>query len=182
MILHTIEVKALPDYRPFLRFNNGAAGEVDLRDELEGGNIRRTERPGPICHRVSAPRDENRGVGQRAQSRTNGDLELMSSEAITQTHQAAGIIPAAPWRVRALSVLPEWQLAVSFNDGLSGIVDVSALVNGAAAGVFEALRAPTFFATAYLDCGAVAWPNGADLAPDAMHKEICRCGVWRILD
>jgi hypothetical protein len=36
MILHTTEVKALPAYRPFLRFNNGATGEVDLRNELEG--------------------------------------------------------------------------------------------------------------------------------------------------
>lgn len=36
MILHTIEVKPLPDYRLFLRFNNGAAGEVDLSAELEG--------------------------------------------------------------------------------------------------------------------------------------------------
>ena len=106
----------------------------------------------------------------------------MSSEAITETHQAAGIIHAAPWRLRALSVLPEWRLAVTFNDGSSGIVDVSALVNGPDAGVFEALRDPAFFATAYLDCGAVTWPNGADLAPDAMHKEIRRCGVWRILD
>ena len=106
----------------------------------------------------------------------------MSSETITETHQTAGIIPAAPWRLRALSVLPEWQLAVTFNDGSSGIVDISALVNGADAGVFEALREPAFFAKAYLDCGAVAWPNGADLAPDAMYKEIRRCGTWRILD
>lgn len=36
MILHTTEVKALPGYRLFLRFNNGVAGEIDLRDELEG--------------------------------------------------------------------------------------------------------------------------------------------------
>ena len=36
MILHTTEVKALPGYRLFLRFNNGASGEVDLRGELEG--------------------------------------------------------------------------------------------------------------------------------------------------
>jgi Protein of unknown function (DUF2442) len=106
----------------------------------------------------------------------------MSSETIAETHQTAGIIPAAPWRVRALSVLPEWRLAVTFNDGLSGIVDVSALVNLPNAGVFEALRNPAYFATAYLDYGAVTWPNGADLAPDAMHKEIHCCGVWRILD
>jgi hypothetical protein len=82
----------------------------------------------------------------------------------------------------AFSVLPDWQLAVKFNDGSSGIVDLSALANGPDAGIFEALRDPSFFAQAYLDCGAVAWPNGADLAPDAMFKEIQRCGVWRILD
>ncbi|MFZ4536743.1 DUF2442 domain-containing protein [Propionivibrio sp.] len=106
----------------------------------------------------------------------------MSSEAVTQTNQAAGIIPVAPWRLRALSVLPEWQLAVTFNDGSRGIVDLSALVHGPDAGVFEALRDPVFFATAYLDCGAVTWTNGADLSPSAMHKEIQRCGVWRILE
>jgi hypothetical protein len=92
------------------------------------------------------------------------------------------VIPAAPWRLRALSILPQWQLAVTFNDGLTGIVDVSVLVQGRDAGVFEALREPAFFAKAYLDCGAVTWPNGADIAPDAMYKEIRRSGVWRIVD
>jgi hypothetical protein len=106
----------------------------------------------------------------------------MSCQATTETHTAAGIIPSAPWRVREFGVLPEWQLTITFNDGMSGIVDVSALVNGPDAGVFEALRDPDFFATAYLDCGAVAWPNGADLAPDAMYKEIRRSGIWRVVD
>ena len=36
MILHTTEVTPLPSFRLFLRFNNGAAGEVDLSAELEG--------------------------------------------------------------------------------------------------------------------------------------------------
>lgn len=36
MILHTTEVIPLPNYRLFLRFNNGEAGEVDLADELDG--------------------------------------------------------------------------------------------------------------------------------------------------
>lgn len=106
----------------------------------------------------------------------------MSRQTATETHQATGVIPAAPWRLRALSVLPQWQLAVTFNDGLTGIVDVSALVQGPAPGVFEALRDPAYFAQAYLDCGALAWPNGADIAPDTLHKEISRSGVCRILD
>lgn len=106
----------------------------------------------------------------------------MSSEATTETNQAAGVIPAAVWLVRAISVLPEWQLAVTFNDGLAGIVDLSHLVNAPDAGVFEALRDPGFFERAFVDCGAVTWPNGADLAPDGIYEEIRRSGTCRILD
>lgn len=106
----------------------------------------------------------------------------MSSETITESHQTIGVTPAAPWRVRAVGILPDWQLAVTFNDGLSGIVDVSVLVNGPDAGIFERLRDPDFFAKAFLDCGALTWPNGADIAPDAMYKEIHRCGVYQILE
>ena len=36
MILHTTEVMPLSDYRLFLRFNNGDAGEIDLSGELDG--------------------------------------------------------------------------------------------------------------------------------------------------
>lgn len=106
----------------------------------------------------------------------------MSRQAVTQSDQTTGVVPAAPWRLRELSVLPQWRLAVTFNDGSTGIVDVSGLVQGPDAGVFEALRDPAFFASAYLDRGAVTWPNGADLAPDAMHKAIRRTGVWCVAD
>ena len=36
MILHVVEVKYLHDYVIWVRFNDGAAGEVDLSKELEG--------------------------------------------------------------------------------------------------------------------------------------------------
>lgn len=106
----------------------------------------------------------------------------MPSQATAKADQTAGVIPAAPWRLRAVSVLPDWQLAVTFNDGLTGIVDVAELVNAPDAGIFAALRDVDFFAQVRLECGAVAWPNGADLAPDAMHKEIRRTGIWRITE
>lgn len=106
----------------------------------------------------------------------------MSSQAITETHQATGVTPTTPWRVRALSVLPQWQLVVTFNDGTTGIVDVFSLVHGSDPGVFEALRDPAFFARAFLNYGAITWPNGADLAPYAMYKEICSSGVCCIMD
>lgn len=36
MILHVEEARYLHDYVIWLRFNNGAEGEIDLKDELEG--------------------------------------------------------------------------------------------------------------------------------------------------
>jgi len=36
MILHVKEAKYLHDYVIWLRFNDGAEGEIDLREELEG--------------------------------------------------------------------------------------------------------------------------------------------------
>lgn len=106
----------------------------------------------------------------------------MPIEAVAEAYQATGVIPAAPWRVKAVGVLPDWRLTVTFNDGATGIVELAGLVNGPDAGVFAALRDPVFFARVFLDCGAPAWPNGADLAPDAMHRDIRQTGVCRIAD
>lgn len=47
--------------------------------------------------------------------------------------------------------------------------------------IFEPLRDPAVFAEARVVMGAVQWPNGADLAPDAMYDAIHESGVW-VLD
>jgi hypothetical protein len=47
--------------------------------------------------------------------------------------------------------------------------------------IFEQLRDPVMFARAQVVLGAVQWPNGADLAPDAMYDAIREHGVW-VLD
>jgi hypothetical protein len=36
MFLHVLEAKHLEAYRVWLKFNDGASGEVDLSDELDG--------------------------------------------------------------------------------------------------------------------------------------------------
>jgi hypothetical protein len=46
------------------------------------------------------------------------------------------------------------------------------------AGVFRSLADPAAFADVSVVFGAVTWANGVDLAPDAMHDEIARNGVW----
>jgi hypothetical protein len=77
-----------------------------------------------------------------------------------------------------VQALPDYRLAVKFIDGTSGEVDISRLVMSDSAGVFLQLRDPILFAAAYVEYGAVVWPGGIDLAPDAMYDEIKKNGRW----
>ena len=49
----------------------------------------------------------------------------MSIQTTPEADKATGVIPAAPWRIKALSVLPDYRLAVTFMDGINGIADFS---------------------------------------------------------
>jgi hypothetical protein len=69
-------------------------------------------------------------------------------------------------------------LAVRFIDGTHGRVDLTRLVDGSAAGVFESLRDEKAFRAVAVTDGAVSWPNGLDLAPDAMYDAIKEAGHW----
>jgi hypothetical protein len=82
------------------------------------------------------------------------------------------------WRVAEVRALDGSRLHVRFVDGLSGIVDMSALVHSASAGVSAQLAGPTLFAAVRLVPGAVVWPGEIDIAPDAMHAEISSRGTW----
>lgn len=73
-------------------------------------------------------------------------------------------------KVVHVQALENHQLQVKFDDGVEGIVDCKSTLYGS---VFEPLKDPTFFAQVTIDeFGAVCWPNGADLAPDAMHDNL----------
>ena len=85
-----------------------------------------------------------------------------------------------PWRVTSVAALPDSRLRVTFVDGAVGEVHMRWFlshprIDGT---IFEALRAAAVFAQARVELGAIQWPNGADLAPDAMHEAIRERGVW----
>lgn len=73
-------------------------------------------------------------------------------------------------RVIRVKPLSAYRLFVEFADGVKGEVDLSERLFGP---IFEPLKDPDFFSRADIDTfGAVCWPNGADLAPDAMHETL----------
>ena len=62
------------------------------------------------------------------------------------------------------------RLHVEFDDGVAGTIDLSGELDGE---VFQPLRDEAVFRqVAFDEFGAVCWPNGPDLAPDAMHSEL----------
>jgi uncharacterized protein DUF2442 len=70
-----------------------------------------------------------------------------------------------------LDVLEDYRLRLAFDDGITGDVDLSNLLD--AGPVFQPLRDPRFFAQAYIDpqTRTVAWPGGIDLDPEGLHEE-----------
>jgi hypothetical protein len=73
-------------------------------------------------------------------------------------------------RVVRVTPLPNYRLQVEFDDGVAGIIDIAGELSGP---VFEPLRDETLFRQVTVDdFGAACWPNGPDLAPDAMYSEI----------
>lgn len=71
-------------------------------------------------------------------------------------------------RITHAQVCGPHSLRLTFNDGATGVADLRPLLQGP---VFEPLRDPAYFSTVTLDpvCGTVVWPNGADLAPEALR-------------
>lgn len=62
------------------------------------------------------------------------------------------------------------RLFVEFADGTKGEIDLSDRLFGP---VFEPLKDWKFFSQAAIDeFGVVCWPNGADLAPDALYQVV----------
>jgi hypothetical protein len=60
-------------------------------------------------------------------------------------------------------------IAMRFNDGTEKHIDISQWFKGP---VFKALKDPKFFAKFFLEGGTLAWPNGVDIAPEALYDAV----------
>ena len=61
----------------------------------------------------------------------------------------------------------EYRIHVTFNDGIQATLDFAPWFQGP---VFEPLKDVEFFKRYFLDGGTVAWPNGADIAPETLYE------------
>jgi hypothetical protein len=66
--------------------------------------------------------------------------------------------------------MPGYRLAVTFQDGTTGIADFSGVLTAQECGVYEALKDESVIELAHINIGVVTWPNGADIDPAWMHE------------
>jgi hypothetical protein len=59
-----------------------------------------------------------------------------------------------------------YRIHLTFNDNTEKIIDFGPWLEGP---VFEPLKDTKYFQKFFLDGGTVAWPNGADIAPETLY-------------
>lgn len=63
-----------------------------------------------------------------------------------------------------------YRFYIVFDDGAAGEVDFTEYLTKGL--VFAPLGDPSFFRRARVEGGTIAWPNGADIAPETLYRKI----------
>lgn len=61
----------------------------------------------------------------------------------------------------------DYLIEVKFNDGTKKIIDFEGWLTGP---VFKPLRNKNYFKKFFIDGPTIAWPNGADIAPETLYE------------
>lgn len=67
-------------------------------------------------------------------------------------------------------------LALSFSDGTSARWSAADLIARDTV-MTRPLADPAYFSRAFIEAGALAWPNGFELSPDALHRRLAASGA-----
>jgi len=67
-----------------------------------------------------------------------------------------------------------YRVAIVFDDGVRGVIDVAAIVPFD--GIFAPLQSESEFARVFVnrELGSVSWPCGADLDTQVLYARVCR--------
>jgi hypothetical protein len=78
-------------------------------------------------------------------------------------------------KVTHLERIGAFRLRVRFSDASEGEHDFSTMVNDPGT-MLEPLRDESYFARVFLEFGAPTWPNGFDIAPEWLRREMAAAG------
>ena len=78
-------------------------------------------------------------------------------------------------KITKIEKLGDFRLRVRFTDGSEGVRDFSAMV-AEPGPMLEPLRDEAYFNRVFLEFGAPTWPNGFDIAPEWLRREMETAG------
>ncbi|MBX9937005.1 MAG: DUF2442 domain-containing protein [Burkholderiaceae bacterium] len=73
-------------------------------------------------------------------------------------------------KILQIQALDDFQLQLEFSDGSCGLFDGQALLKRTGP-LLDALRDPAYFQRAFIDAGALCWPNGLELSPARVREQ-----------
>jgi len=81
-------------------------------------------------------------------------------------------------KVMSLGVVGPFALDIRFSDRSGGVHDCAGLV-AEAGPMIAPLRQPDYFARVFLEFGSPTWPNGFDIDPEWLRREMLTKGELR---
>ena len=72
-----------------------------------------------------------------------------------------------------------YRLKLWFSDGTAGEWDFSDLAINDRGPMVEPFKDPDFFARVFVEFGGLAWPNGFDWSPEALHADMAAAGALK---
>jgi Protein of unknown function (DUF2442) len=61
----------------------------------------------------------------------------------------------------------DYLIEIEFNDGKKNVVDFEPWLTGP---IFKPLKSKPYFKKFFIDGPTIAWPNGADIAPETLYE------------